>query len=73
MMNHDEAIAIAKARASERGWALREPLSVTERRSWSGKLRTYKVVSDPRMRGTKAHFTIDAVTGAILDEGYLSR
>jgi hypothetical protein len=42
-------------------------------RRWTGKLRSYRVVSNPARRGTKARFVIDAVTGAILEEGYIPR
>ena len=73
MISREQAADVARARARELGWGLREPLEITERRSWSGKVTRYNIASDPRMLGTKARFTIDAVNGLILDEGYIPR
>ncbi len=71
MIAAEEAEAIARARAKEKKWGLMEPIEVRELRNRSG-LRAYEVVSDPSKRGTKARFTIDAITGLILEEGYVS-
>ncbi len=73
MITPDDALKIARDRATERGWGLAEPVSIQARRAWSGRIKSYNVHSDPRLRGTKTRFSIDAETGAILSEGYLSR
>lgn len=73
MITSDEAAAIARERAGRNGWGLLEPLEVVHRRPWFGAGGRYEVRSDPTMRGTKAHFAIDAATGAILREGYVRR
>ena len=73
MLTRDEAIQIAVAWAAEHGWGMREPVAVSERRSWRDIVRSYRVESDPLMLGTKARVTVDATTGAILDKGYLKR
>ena len=73
MITTDEAVRIARDRARERGWGLAEPVSVAMRRAWSGRVKSYEIQSNPRLRGTKARFTIDAETGPILAEGYLPR
>ena len=73
MISPEQAADIAKARANEKGWGLLEPLSIDARKGWNLKLKSYSVTSDPTKRGTACHFTIDAETGSILDEGYISR
>ena len=73
MITPDDAMRIAISRAKERGWGLAEPISVETRRTWSGRIKSYEIRSNPRLRGTKARFTIDAETGSILAEGYLPR
>lgn len=73
MITKDEAIAIARARAKENGWGLVEPLMVIDYRGWSGKIKRYRIDSNPAMLGTKTRFTIDANSGAVLEEGYLPR
>jgi hypothetical protein len=73
MITREDAVAIARTRAQQQGWGLVEPLAVTQRRGWTGRLLRYEVVSNPAARGPKARFTIDASTGAILSEGYIPR
>ncbi len=73
MITPDDAMTIARNRATAQGWGLAEPVSVELRRGWTGRIKSYDVRSDPRLRGTKAWFSIDADTGAILSEGYLAR
>ncbi len=74
MISREEALAIARARPAERGWGMGETPSVEEVRSgWPRRLRKYEISSNPLARGTKARFTIDAETGAILAEGYIPR
>ncbi len=73
MITPENAAAIARARAKENNWTLREPIEVTDGRSRLSKSRTYFVVSDPVFRGAKARFIIDGETGKVLDEGYIPR
>jgi hypothetical protein len=73
MITQDEAVAVARARAVEKGWALLDPINVSKRVGWSGKIKSYCVESDPALRGSKSRFTIDATTGVILEEGYVPR
>lgn len=73
MITPEQAIEIARARAKAQGWGLVEPLALLPRRSWSGKVLSYTIDTNPAMRGTKTRFEIDANTGAILSEGFLKR
>lgn len=74
VISRDEAEAIARARAAAQGWALTEPIAIEEiRQGWSRTLRQYRISSNPRLRGTRTHFTIDAETGAIVAEGHVRR
>lgn len=73
MITRDQAIDIARARASANGWGIVEPVDVRQRQHWSGEVRSYEVRSNPAMHGTKVRITIDAVTGEVVDEGYLPR
>lgn len=73
MIDRDTAIEIARKRATENGWAFSEPLEVVERMRWFGGVDRYEIVTNAGMRGTKARFVVDATTGKIRDEGYISR
>jgi hypothetical protein len=73
MITPEAAEVIARARAAANGWGIVEPLVVKARRGWTGKLRTYSIDSNPAVRGTKVHFTVDAETSEILSEGFLPR
>jgi hypothetical protein len=73
MITREDAMAIARTRAAENGWGLAEPLAVRDRRNWLGRIRSYDIVSNPVLRGTKTSFTVDAETGAILAEGHIAR
>jgi len=73
MITQDEAIAIARVRALENGWALPEPVSVRLRRDWSGKMKSYVIESNPVLRGSRSRFEVDAATGKVVDEGYIPR
>ena len=73
MIEEDHAIQIARDRASAKGWAFAEPLSVVMRRGWLGGVSRFEIETNAGKRGTKARFVIDAKTGAIVSEGYLSR
>lgn len=73
MILPEVAADIARARAKERGWGLAEPVSVQARRSWFGSVTSYDVLSNPRLRGTRTKFIIDAKDGEIISEHYLPR
>lgn len=73
MIEQDQAIEIARDRASEKGWAFVEPLEVVIRRSWFGGISRFEIETNAGKRGTKARFVIDAKTGKIVSEGYISR
>jgi len=68
------AVEIARARAAQNGWGFAEPLDIVERRPWFGRgAKRFEIMTNAGKRGTKARFIIDAETGAILHEGYISR
>lgn len=73
MIERDAAIVIASTRATENGWAFAEPIQVTLRRGWFGQDDRYEIESNAGQRGTKARFIVNAVTGAIISEGYIPR
>jgi uncharacterized membrane protein YkoI len=73
MIEQNQAIEIARKRAAEKGWAFAEPLQVTTRRRWFGGTSRYEIETTAGKRGTKARFSIDANTGEIISEGYVSR
>ena len=73
MINRDEAVEIARARAAEKGWAFSDPIDVNLRRGWFGQDDRYEIDTNAGMRGTKAKFVISATTGTILSEGYVPR
>jgi Peptidase propeptide and YPEB domain len=73
MISRADAIEIARSRAAEKNWAFAEPLDVVHRRGWFGAAGRFEIETNAGMRGTRAHFVIDAKTGAILSEGYLPR
>jgi uncharacterized membrane protein YkoI len=73
MIERDQAIEIARKRASEKGWAFAEPLEVVIRRGWLGGVVRFEIETNAGKRGTKARFVLDAKTGEIISEGYLSR
>jgi hypothetical protein len=73
MIEQNQAIEIARDRASEKGWAFAEPLAVVIRRGWLGGVSRFEIETNADKRGTKARFVIDANTGEIVSEGYLSR
>jgi hypothetical protein len=74
MIDQNAAIDIARQRATKNGWAFAEPLEIVARRRWlSGTIFRFEIRTNAGKRGTKARFTIDATTGEILHEGYISR
>jgi uncharacterized membrane protein YkoI len=74
VIEKDAAVAIARHRAAQKGWAFSEPIDVEHRRGWSGKPGSYyKIETNAGKLGTKARFVIDAETGDIVREGYLAR
>jgi hypothetical protein len=73
MIDEDQAIQIAKERASEMSWAFVEPLDVVVRKGWFGGVSRFEIETNSGKRGTKARFVIDAKTGKVLSEGYIPR
>jgi uncharacterized membrane protein YkoI len=73
MIERDQAIEIARQRAAEKDWAFVEPLDVVIRRGWSGAVSRIEIETNAGNRGAKARFVIDAKTGEIVSEGYVSR
>ena len=73
MIDADAATAAARARAEAQGWAFATPVRSILHRGWFGSPSRYVIETNAGKRGTKARFTIDAATGAILDEGYIPR
>ncbi|MDR2154827.1 MAG: hypothetical protein LBE78_07365 [Burkholderiaceae bacterium] len=73
MIEKDEAIEIARKRATENNWRFGEPLNVFTRRNWSGVTIRFEIETNAGSLGTKAIFVIDAKTGEIISEGYIPR
>ena len=73
MITGTEALEIARARATTKGWAFAAPVEVLERRSWSGRVTRYEIETNADKLGTKARFVIDAESGSVVSEGYISR
>jgi len=73
MIEQDQAITIARDRASALGWAFAEPLEIVVRRGWFGGISRFEIETNAGKRGTKACFVINAETGEIVSEGYLPR
>ena len=74
MIDRAAALDIARQRAAEKGWSLAEPDLIDETRADFGRrVKAYRIASNPRLRGARARFTIDAETGVILEEGYITR
>jgi hypothetical protein len=68
----DEALAIARRIATERGWAFLDPVSVRKRRPWFEKPR-WQVMSNHESRGMNVLIEIDDRTGEILHQAFLPR
>ena len=73
MIEKEQAIEIARKRAVANNWAFVEPINVVVRRGWFGKISRYELETNAGNRGTKARFVIDANSGEIISEGYISR
>lgn len=74
MIEADEAVAIARGRAEVNGWRWSQPISCELRRGGFGNRGSrYEIWTNAQSRGTKARFTIDAESGAVLQEGYIPR
>jgi uncharacterized membrane protein YkoI len=70
--SEEEALEIARRRAEEKDWSLEEPIEVRMHRAWFSKAPTvFKIETNVGYFGAKAHFTIDAKTGEIKEEGYI--
>lgn len=73
MIDRDQAITIARDRATALGWAFSEPLEIIVRRGWFGGTSRFEIETNTGKRGTKARFVIVAKTGEIVSEGHLAR
>jgi hypothetical protein len=74
MIDREAAIEIARRRAAEKGWPFTEPVEVISRRRWlSGSVFRFDIETNAGNLGTKARFAIDAATGEVISEGYISR
>ncbi|MGD8642522.1 MAG: PepSY domain-containing protein [Gammaproteobacteria bacterium] len=73
MIEQEQAIDIARKRASDKGWAFSEPLDIVVRRGWFGGITRFEIETNAGKKGTKARFVIDATNGSILSEGYIPR
>ena len=73
MISEQTAIEIARKRALENKWAFAEPVEIFLRNSWLGKPKYFEIETTAKNMGTKVRFRIDAMTGSIVEEGYISR
>jgi hypothetical protein len=73
MIPKEAAVAIARKRAAENGWAFGEPVGIVHRRAWMGGNDRYEIETNAGKLGTKARFVIDGETGTVLSEGYIPR
>jgi len=73
MMTEQEALDRAKQIAREQGWAWVEPAHATLRRAWFGKGGKWIVFSNAQGLGAIARVVIDALTGDVLEKGYVPR
>lgn len=73
MIPQDSALAIARARAREKGWAFGEPFAIVLRHGWMGGSSRYEIETNAGQLGAKAVFVVDAETGTIVSEGYVPR
>lgn len=74
MIDEAAALATARERATQQGWAFLEPGRVITRRTWwRGTITRYEIQSNALGKGPIARFVVDAQTGAILEEGFVPR
>jgi hypothetical protein len=73
MLTEQEVIRLAKQAAQQQGWAWIEPARATLRRAWRGNNGRWEVYSNAQGRGATARIVIDAVTGHVLEKGYIPR
>jgi hypothetical protein len=73
MIERIEAIEIARKRAKQNGWAFAAPINIEHRRGWFGGMDRFEIETNAGKKGTKAKFVINASTGEIISEGYISR
>lgn len=73
MINEQQAIDLARKRAQDNDWVFAEPVEIFLRKSWLGKPKYFEIATNAKNRGTKARFRIDALTGVVLEEGYIPR
>lgn len=74
MITRDEAIAIARQAAVDRGWRWEEPVSAERGRTWLlfGRHK-WEVRTNTQRRGANARFVIDAIDGHLLQAVWLPR
>jgi hypothetical protein len=73
-VTEQEAIALAKAFAEERGWVWVEPARAVRLPAKASVPERWEVWSHARGGlGAMARVVIDAATGAVIDQGYVSR
>ena len=70
----DDAIALARRCAGERGWAWQEPVHVTPSRALvvAGRVR-YEVRTNADKRGCNARIIVDGEDGSITEAHWLPR
>jgi hypothetical protein len=73
MIDSEAALEIARSRAAQKGWGFADPIEVVVRSGWFGSGKRFEISSNADKLGTKTRFLIDAATGTILSEGYISR
>ena len=73
MISADDAVAFARERARNNGWFFSDSVKCEFGQGWFGSKSRYEIETNAGRLGTKARFVIDAETGAIIDEGYISR
>ena len=73
MITAEQAIEIARVRASSNGWRFADPVRCELRRGWFGSVDRYEIETNAGQRGTKAWFKVEAGEGQIVGEGYIPR
>lgn len=73
MITEEDAIRIAKKLAEDQQWGWLEPTHTIFRKAWFRNTGKWEVYSNYLNRGTKVRVVVDAVTGNVIDKGYLSR
>jgi hypothetical protein len=73
-VTEEEALALAKRAAEEKGWPFIEPTLVMRRKPWLRKHGgTWEIFTNRFAVGGNVRVVIDDVTGAVLELGFLRR